>query len=506
MIMSGAYTSNIYFFVSGSGAMNEHYMMAYYANSIGMGAAMPLVLRLKMRFKIRDKLTVGYAVLALLNFINGTTDQPYLIIINSLLIGFVKMIVNIEFFIALMAILSPNGERLKFYAIFYPFVITVMQLANYYSVYFSIAYNWEYFYILLAGLSLFTAILCWLTMHNQYFGFKTPLHYIDWLSVIIFNVAFLLLAYVLAFGKQQDWLNSNRIIEASIAILVLFIVLILRQFTQKRPYLSFKVFKKTDVLHGIFMLMCLGMFLGLSSLQNTFAINVLGYDQLSNAKLILMMIPGILTAGIVCKKIFNDARKVKFFVFSGFASLLAYSIILYFSFSTEFAFNNWYLPMFLKGYGMCALYIGIWFYILNSLPFEDMMPAIGFILVIRSFLTIGFFSSVFSWMQYSFQIESLTHLATYSDAINSSVQNTSNNLSSIKLNALLVANKRIMGYVIITGFLILIYVLFHHFGIDDYKYSSLRKRLKRKSFADRRRIVERAKLQIEIEDAAGAAI
>lgn len=43
------------------------------------------------------------------------------------------------------------------------------------------------------------------------------------------------------------------------------------------------------------------------------------------------------------------------FIFSGFAAMLGYAIIMYFSMVLEFSYSYWYLPMFLKGYGMGAL-------------------------------------------------------------------------------------------------------------------------------------------------------
>ncbi|MFP3594898.1 MFS transporter, partial [Chryseobacterium sp. SIMBA_038] len=85
---------------------------------------------------------------------------------------------------------------------------------------------------------------------------------IDWLSIILFISAFMFSAYVYSFGRQQDWLNSKNIISASIAAFVSFALLTIRQLTLKRPYLSFKIFTRNNVLHGLFMLFWLGMFLG----------------------------------------------------------------------------------------------------------------------------------------------------------------------------------------------------------------------------------------------------
>ena len=55
MPIGGVYTGNISFMVSGTGAMQECFLWANYATTIGMGASMPVVLRLKLRFKVRDK-------------------------------------------------------------------------------------------------------------------------------------------------------------------------------------------------------------------------------------------------------------------------------------------------------------------------------------------------------------------------------------------------------------------------------------------------------------------
>ena len=147
-------------------------------------------------------------------------------------------------------------------------------------------------------------------MHDKYFALKVPLHYIDWLSILLFVSTFMFSAYVFSFGKQQDWLNSTKIINASIAAFVSFALLAIRQLTLKRPYLSFKIFTRSNVQNGLFMLFCLGMFLGTTSIQNIFSVGVLGYDQLTNAKLNLMMIPGLILAGIVAVFWFKNENRI----------------------------------------------------------------------------------------------------------------------------------------------------------------------------------------------------
>lgn len=492
MPMSGIYTGNLTFMVSDSGTMTEYYMMANFASSIGMGVMMPIALRLKMRFKIRDKVTYTLIILALLLFINGTTENPWIIVFNSLLIGFLKMAIVMEFMLPLMMLMPSRGV---FYGILYGFVLVLSQLANYYVVHFSIYYNWEYFYILTAIICLVLAAISWIFMHNKRFALKMPLYYIDWMSMLLFIATFTMLSYVLSFGKQQDWFNSDYIIWNTIGFFVCGAVLVIRQSFLKRPFLSFAIFKKNNVQHGLFMLLCLGMYMALSSLQTTFVIGVLQYDQLTNAKLNLLMIPGLIVGAVVAMYWFKKELSLKMYIFSGFGAMLMFAIILYFSMVLELNFERFYLPMFLKGYGMSSLFIGVWYYTMDKLDVNDLLPAFGFVLCWRSFITIGLFSALFSWVQYQFQVQAVGDLAVNMDALVLNPQAVMGNLKTIQLNAILVANKRLLSFIIIAGFFIQIYVYFHHFGKTKVTQVRLIRALKGKAYIARRRRRELLLLQ-----------
>jgi len=324
--------------VSGSGAMQEYFLMANYATTIGMGVAMPLVLRFKLRFKIKHKVTVVFIILAFLLFVNATTSEPWIIIISSLLIGFLKMIISMEFFLPLMMLIPSRGV---FYGLLYGLVLVMAQVMNFYAVEYSVLYNWQYFFIVTSLVCLTMALVSWITMHNQYFALKMPLYYIDWLSGLLFATTFLSLAYVLSFGRQQDWFNSINIKNGLLLSFISFAALVIRQSTLKRPYLSFRIFKKNNVRHGLLMLFFLGMFMGLGSIQSIFAVGILQYDQLTNARLNLLMIPGIIAGAIVAIVWFKKELNVQMYIFSGFAAMLMFTIILYLSMVPEFNYERW---------------------------------------------------------------------------------------------------------------------------------------------------------------------
>ena len=179
---------------------------------------------------------------------------------------------------------------------------------------------------------------------------------------------------------------------------------------------------------------------------------------------------------------------------------------MYFSMVLEFSYNDWYLPMFLKGYGMGALFISVWYYTLDKLELNDMIAAIGLVLVWRTFLAVGIFSTLYSWFQYRFQIESIGNAAVYLDGMTITPQTLSKNIRLLQLNAIIVATKRIFGYIIITGSGVLVYVLFHHFGRERFEQLKFMKALAGKTVITRRRLKERKKFTEGLKDAAGSVI
>lgn len=472
--MSSIYVGNLSYMVGKTGQMAEYFMWANFAGTVGMGAAMPIAFRVKLRYKIRDKVVFILLLLAVFNFVLGTTDNPLIIVLISILMNFFKMLGLIEFMLPIMMILNPDGNRGKFYAMFYPFILGIAQVGGYFVTKEASYRGWEYIYFQSSVICIALAILAIIFMHKKYFDKPMPLYYIDWLSGLLFIISFSALAYLISFGKQQDWLNSNYILLAIIISVVTFLILFLRQKTLKYPFLSFDIFKKNNVKHGMLMLLMLGMFMALSSVQNIYTVGIQNYDPIHNGNLNMMMLPGFLIAGIFAYKWFNSHKPIKYFIFAGFTSMMFYSLFMYFYMVPELNYERWYLPMFFKGFGMCSLFIAAWFYTLDNLEIGEMLAAIGLVMVWRTFVAIGIFSALFSWLQYQFQIESLGNMALYYDGMTLSQQNVMANLKSIQLNAILSANKRLISYVLLAGIGVLVYVITHHFGRDRYVLVKLR--------------------------------
>ena len=136
---------------------------------------------------------------------------------------------------------------------------------------------------------------------------------------------------------------------------------------------------------------------------------------------------------------------------------------------------------------------------------DEMLPVAALVLVWRTFFTVGIFSALFGWLQYRFQIQAVGDMAVYLDGNSFSTNQVMGNLKAIQLNAILAANKKLLGYICIAGIGILLYVLSYNFGVERYKLLPIVPLDKRKYSQRYRKRLRRKQIR-QIEDAAGAVI
>src|SRR5690606_24329070 len=113
----------------------------------------------------------------------------YVLVACSFLIGFFKMFPLIEMILPMMFILSPTGDKGRFYAIFYPLSIIAGQVASYYFTSFVFDSGYQSPYYIMAIIMLIIACISLIFQHNQRFCFKMPLYQIDWLSMIMLFIS-----------------------------------------------------------------------------------------------------------------------------------------------------------------------------------------------------------------------------------------------------------------------------------------------------------------------------
>lgn len=489
LLVNPVYTGNIGQMVSSTGLMSEHFLWANYAGTIGMSVAIPLVMRLKSRFRSKELMIASLLIMALGTFVIATTLVAEVVIAAAFFFGAAKMVAMIEVIIPTMFIISPTGDRGKFYPTFYPLVIILAQLGGILASNLSLVMTWQMIHIYSAGILMLVSMLCVIVMHNQRFSRKMPFYQIDWLSIGLFATSLMSLAYVLTFGKQQDWFVSDSISYSAVLSVLTMGWLVFRQSGKKRPYISFKLFKQGNVQAGMILLTALGMFMAAGSVVSIYTNAVLGYNWMINASLGLMSIPGMIVGGFVAFGWMKHKLPLKMYIFSGFGAYILYLVVLYFMMVPGLNIESFYLPQLLNGYGMSTLFISVWVFTLDKIPMKDMLPSVGIVMVFRSFVATALFGAIFSWLHYKLQWQSVNNLAVYFDATLMSNNAGLGNYRGVQLSAILAANKTLLGYIIITGIGVLCFILFHQFGSLKYKVA-------RYNFYRSERIIKKEKKKV----------
>lgn len=509
LVISGIYTGNLSAMASDLGTINEWLVFANYAGIIGMGVSMPIIFRFKLAFHTKYLMVRTFFVLGLLSFMIGTTDSNFVIIVCSFFIGFLKMFVLIELIMPVMNMISPDGNRPKFYGVFYPLAIIIPQVAGYLMTRLGFFSFWENANFIMAVIMLGCALLSLVFVHNKRYDAQVLLHGIDWIGMFLYTTVFLAMAYFFAFAKQQNYFRSDTITLAAAITVIGAIAYAIHQRMVKMPFVDFRTLKNYNVIHGIAMLLMLGFFLAGSSLQSKIAQGILGYSPVLDNSYNLWMIPGIVLGSIFTLNWLTKDKSLKIYILSGFSAFIFYYVLMYFLISPNLSYELLIVPNMLRGFGMAVLFIGVWLYALSSLSMEATLGVAAVLIITRTMIGPAMWSFVFNYLDGIWNLEAFTNMAGKMDASAYSQQQAMGLYKNLKLDALLISTKRIYGILVLLGAAVLVYVSFLNLeGLGKRKLIILRKRLKGQSVEGYKREVQSEKedIKTEAEAASGTVV
>ncbi|MFA8434963.1 MAG: hypothetical protein ACEPOZ_10650 [Marinifilaceae bacterium] len=479
LVVNGVYTRNITFMVAGTQGMSSHFLMAYFAVSIGMYAIYAMGMRLKMFFRSKELVIGSLLLLALLSAVCGSTDSPGLFVLSSLFIGIAKYLALIEFLLPLVFLISPQLRREDAYPIIYPVVMVISMICSYFFVEIAETFNWENVYGIMVVVFLAEALIMTVFMHNKRAVKKHPLYQFHWISLLQFIVILMVLNYVLCMAQFHGWFSSPIIVHLSVLILVQSSIFLYNQSVLKRPYLELRELKRKNVYASILMSSGLGLFLACGLIQAIFLKNILGYSSKIYALIYSCIIPGIIIGGVFSFKWFKNGRKLKILILTGFCALILSNLIYYFLFNS--IVDIWYfvLPMILKGGGIVILYAAIGVYNYRGLTGNKGYSPGTLYMTTRSFIGVAVFMAILSWAFYKLQLQNLSDLAGEMDLTESFAWTGRSPLGLYKgvlTQATLLAAKQIYGYTVIAGLVILVFVATHRFETISAKDHVMRKK------------------------------
>jgi DHA2 family multidrug resistance protein len=412
---NGVYLGIIANMYSDLAVYSEPYAMATNALYIGMGLGFLFVIRLVVRFPGKSLLIFGFIMMLLMNIICATTNNPFLAVAASLILGFTKILALGQIYLAWLMIWSNKMDASRVYPFFYFIALAGLNFMTWLTTWFANLFSWRYSYIIVLILIIFCIVLVAIFFENHKLKKKIPLYQLDIPGLLLLAISLMLVNYIAVYGKVEDWFGSDAIRAASFVAVITFLLFIKRELTIKRPILDFRLFKIFNVSTGLFLFLILG-FLTPTTFQSALSINVLHFELIRNAELSLYLIPGILAGSVLTFFWYKRNYDSHLLFIIGFSAIVMYHIMMYNQFVNDLNINAFLIPSFFRGFALAILYISIGLYTTANLAVPPTLKVVGLILIVRSFLATGIFSGLYNYFLYADTNRHLSNLASEIDA------------------------------------------------------------------------------------------
>lgn len=488
MMLNGAYTGSIVEVSNTLGVLSEDITMGYYATSIGMAVAYPIVPKIRAVATPKTLLLTDLFLQILISLYCAHVTNMDIIITCSFFIGFLKAFIMLEFIIQIRPFFSPKNVRSEFYAYFYPIVFAGGQISIAITAQLAYYYQWQHMYYFVSMLMMIAIVFILAFFRYARRPTYIPYKDIDWKSILIISAALLMSIYIFTYGKALDWFDSPRIRIYTLVAPTLFLLFIYRQQTQQKPYVSLKPLSKHKSVIGYFFMVLVMFFSASSTLVTNYMNSIIHVDSVHANALNLWLLPGFIIGALICFWWFRWQRwRFRFLIGGGMFCYVIYLSILYFGITSYSTYEMLFMPMILRGLGMMTLFIAFGVYVVEDLDPKLMLSNAFFLITFRSVLAPVLSASFFNNMLYRLQIQSMNTLSEnltltnsaaanrYTQAFNNALaqghgfsessQIATNSLYSIlQQQSLLLSLKTIFGYILIIALAIAViscFIPFH---------------------------------------------
>jgi len=451
------------YIVGARGFMPADVAMAGFAYFCGMSCVFPLSLRITHYTAPKGVLCTVIPIVILLNYVLSVTDIPFILVMVSWMIGFLKMVATLRVVISLWPIWMPKGERFQLYSFYYPLALILGPLAGLFAVYLAQMWSWE-ISIHAQNIFLFIGLLIILFLASpEHKARKVPLYQYDWFGTAIYSITMLLVCYVLTYGLTEDWYNSHSIQVASIGILLFGCAFIKHCLTIKRPLVNLRFIRYWKPMLGIFIFLLLGFFSNTNILFDPFMEIIHHNDSFYNAQVYCYAIPGTVVGALFSYIYYRKYTGVKIPLIIASLCFLITAAILYSLIGIDTAGSLLFMPLFFRSVGTIVTFIAVGVYITNNTPAKYMNDVISAIIMVRSFLSPLLVTTIYSNLIYRGSVGKVNMLAGEIDGLNPFLADRGDLFQSVKTQALLLSLKDLYGGIVLLAIVVLLFVILFPF-------------------------------------------
>ncbi|MBS1663442.1 MAG: hypothetical protein JST68_20535 [Bacteroidetes bacterium] len=456
---NGVYLGNVTDVSSGLGVYPEYYTMASNAIFIGMGLGFFIEVRLKRRFTSKTLLLWGLSWMLVLNGVCMISNDPVIVVAACLLLGFLKVSALVETYLMWIPVWSKKADRTRFYPFVYLLALGGTYFLTWLTTKFAYWYDWRYAYVVVLILVLSCLLMALIFVENHPLKHRYPLYQMDIPGILLLAAFFMLLNYVVVYGRVENWLESNRIKGALVLLPVLFLAWIRRELGLKRPLFPLMLFRRGHFRKGLGYFVLLGLFLP-STIQTQFTSGVLHFENIRNAELNLYLLPGVAFGSIVCFAWYYYKQSPDLLFFIGVGAFVAYYGMLYYKLATGLGLDDFWMLSVVKGFATVVLYIVVGLFALSEFQLDFILSGAGAMIATRSFLGSGVFAGIYSYLLYAGRVRHLDRLAGLVDA--GDFQRPADYYRTLQEQAALAASKELCGAIILVGLFMMAAIVAGH--------------------------------------------
>lgn len=200
-------------------------------------------------------------------------------------------------------------------------------------------------------------ILLFLTMNNRYLVRKFPLADIDWTGFIIYTAIVSILGYILVYGQQLEWLESSRIKNLILILIVITPVYVISSLRKKRPLIQLRLLRYRKYRHALILLSVFYVSKGTTFFTYLYMQDGLGIDSLSMITIWAFNILGLFVGIFGASRLLLHEVQPRTVIMLGFAILLIFHTQMFFLFAETASEEQYYLPLFVQGVGTGSLFV-----------------------------------------------------------------------------------------------------------------------------------------------------
>lgn len=211
-------------------------------------------------------------------------------------------------------------------------------------------------------------ILLFLTMNNRYITRKFPLSQVDWTGFLIYTAIVSIVGYILVYGQQFEWLESERIRNLILILLIITPVYVLSSLQKKRPLIQLRLFKNGKYRQALLLLTIFYISKGTTFFTYVYMQDVLGIDSVSMIKIWAVNIIGLLVGIFSASYLLLKGIRPRTIIKIGFLFLLIFHVQMFFLFAMSANREQYILPLFIQGIGTGSLFVPLIMNMVMSVP------------------------------------------------------------------------------------------------------------------------------------------